>query len=292
MGKQFRRALLLAAIFALLLPQLLFSNLSLNNCCGRWLGPLYLGLASAASYVDVNVSQAKQMIDSNPNLVILDVRTQEEYDGGHTQNATLIPITELASRIDELNKERETLVYCRSGGRSATASQMLVDDGFSKVYNMLGGITAWRNAGYWIEIVHRGDLIIDGTQTYVVENCTFIQTGNIYVGDDGKLIVRDAELRMNQTYGWQFWFELEDYSTLELKNAVLTSDYVFNFNFLDYSQAILENVSLGKSFFPSFFFMKSFSRVSVYNCVLTASSSRPSQPANIRSCTLRIQRLE
>jgi rhodanese-related sulfurtransferase len=128
-------------MFTLLLPQLLFSNQWLNDCCGRWFGPLDFGLVSAGSYIDVNVSQAKQMIDSNPNLVILDVRTQAEYDSGHIQNTTLIPVTELASRIDELNKERETLVYCGSGGRSATASQMLVDNGFSKVCNMLGGIT-------------------------------------------------------------------------------------------------------------------------------------------------------
>jgi len=114
----------------------------------------------------VNVSEAKQMIESNPNLVILDVRTQEAYNEGHIGNAVLIPVSELESRLDELDMEDEILVYCRSGVRSATASQILVDNGFTSIYNMLGGITAWRNEGYWIEIIHEGDLVIDGTQTY------------------------------------------------------------------------------------------------------------------------------
>jgi len=85
-----------------------------------------------------DVSEAKQMIETNPNLVILDVRTQEEYDEGHLENAVLIPVSELESRLDELDVEDEILVYCRSGVRSATASQTLVDNGFSSVYNMLG----------------------------------------------------------------------------------------------------------------------------------------------------------
>jgi rhodanese-related sulfurtransferase len=112
---------------------------------------MFSWLVSASGYVNVDVSQAKQMIESDPNLAILDVRTQQEYNTGHIHNAILIPVTELPNRLGELNKERETLVYCGSGGRSATASQILVDNGFSNIYNMLGGITAWRNAGYPIE---------------------------------------------------------------------------------------------------------------------------------------------
>lgn len=104
--------------------------------------------ASAESYTNVFVSEAKTMIRSNPSLVILDVRTQSEYDEGHIRNAKLIPHTELEGRLDELNKTDEILVYCRLGGRSATASQLLVDNGFLYVYNMLGGITEWIVEGY------------------------------------------------------------------------------------------------------------------------------------------------
>jgi len=107
----------------------------------------------ASPYTNVTVSQAKGMIDSNPDLVILDVRYQYEYDAGHIKNAILIPITALESRLGELNKEKETLVYCKSGGRSASACGILDAHGFTKVYNMLNGITAWISAGYPIEIV-------------------------------------------------------------------------------------------------------------------------------------------
>lgn len=108
--------------------------------------------ANSSSYSNVTVSEAKAMIDSNPSLVILDVRTISEYDSGHIRNAKLIPVTELPGRLHELNATDYILVYCLSGGRSSTASQILVDNGFTNVYNMLGGITAWTNAGYSVYI--------------------------------------------------------------------------------------------------------------------------------------------
>ncbi|MBY8990704.1 MAG: rhodanese-like domain-containing protein [Candidatus Lokiarchaeota archaeon] len=86
-----------------------------------------------------------------PNLVILDVREQNEYDESHLINATLIPLGEINGRIDELEpyNETEILVYCRSGARSASASLNLADNhGFTKIFNMLGGITDWITAGY------------------------------------------------------------------------------------------------------------------------------------------------
>jgi len=101
----------------------------------------------AEGYTNVTVSEARSMIDSNPSLTVLDVRTQSEYDSGHIKNAKLIPVTELEERLDELSKTDEILVYCRSGVRSQTASQILVDNGFLHVYNMLGGISAWISEG-------------------------------------------------------------------------------------------------------------------------------------------------
>jgi parallel beta-helix repeat protein len=102
----------------------------------------------ASSYNDVTVTAAKTMIDQKPYLVILDVRDQSEYDSGHIRNSKLIPVSELATRLNELSKTDEILVYCMAGGRSVTASQILADNGFSHVYNMLGGIAAWIAAGY------------------------------------------------------------------------------------------------------------------------------------------------
>lgn len=113
----------------------------------------FIVTVKANPYTNVSVSVAKTMIDSNPDLVILDVRYRYEYDDGHLRNAILIPLGELESRLDELDKEKETLVYCRSGGRSASASGILDANGFTSVYNMQGGILAWINAGYPIKIV-------------------------------------------------------------------------------------------------------------------------------------------
>lgn len=104
--------------------------------------------AHAANYTDVSVTEAKTMIDQKPSLVILDVRNQSEYDDGHIRNARLIPVWQLASRLNELNKTDEILVYCKKGARSAAASLTLADNGFLHIYNMLEGITAWINATY------------------------------------------------------------------------------------------------------------------------------------------------
>lgn len=98
-------------------------------------------------YIDITVQQAKEMIDSG-DVLILDVRTQEEYDAGHIRNSTLIPVQVLDKRWNELPRDKKILVYCRSGHRSLQASEILVNNGFKEIYNMKGGIMEWINAGY------------------------------------------------------------------------------------------------------------------------------------------------
>ncbi|MDD1745365.1 MAG: rhodanese-like domain-containing protein [Candidatus Methanoperedens sp.] len=100
-----------------------------------------------AKYVDVSVQQGKEMID-NGGVFILDVRTQEEYNEGHIMGSILIPVDELDSRLKELPRDKKILVYCRTGHRSLTASEKLENSGFTQLYNMNGGITEWKNAGY------------------------------------------------------------------------------------------------------------------------------------------------
>jgi len=100
------------------------------------------------SYGDVTVEQAKVLIESKPSLILLDVRTQEEYDSGHIEGAILIPIIELEDRLDELSKNKEMLVYCRTGNRSSTAVNVLRANGYTKIFHMKNGITAWTQAGY------------------------------------------------------------------------------------------------------------------------------------------------
>jgi parallel beta-helix repeat protein len=108
--------------------------------------------AMASDYTDVSVSEARALIETNPSLVLLDVRNQSEYDAGHIRNAKLIPLWELATRLNELNKTDEILVYCGVGGRSINASRILASDDFSHVYNMLGGTTEWIREGYPVYI--------------------------------------------------------------------------------------------------------------------------------------------
>jgi rhodanese-related sulfurtransferase len=100
--------------------------------------------------------QKSIMIDDTPeefesnmqgDYLLLDVRTQGEFDEGHITDSTLIPVSELERRLDEINeyKNLPVLVYCRSGNRSVTASNILLENGFTNVHNLLGGINAWNN---------------------------------------------------------------------------------------------------------------------------------------------------
>ena len=100
-----------------------------------------------AQIVDVSVQQGKEMIDRG-EVFILDVRTREEYDAGHIRGSALIPVQELDKRLNEIPRDKKILVYCRTGHRSVTASEILVNNGFKEVYNMKGGIAAWTGAGY------------------------------------------------------------------------------------------------------------------------------------------------
>jgi len=74
---------------------------------------------------------------------LLDVRQPKEYQSEHLPGAKLIPLPDLGLRIDELNAEIPTIVYCAIGGRSRIAAQMLASKGFKKIYNLSGGIKAW-----------------------------------------------------------------------------------------------------------------------------------------------------
>ena len=122
---------------------------------GVMLASLFAGAVSGAGVsaggaeeeVDnITIKEAEEMLNSQ-NVVVLDVRAQAEYESGHIARAKLIPVSELEGGIDELDKGKNIIVYCGSGGRSAKASEILVKYGFEDVYCMLGGITAWIDAG-------------------------------------------------------------------------------------------------------------------------------------------------
>ncbi len=100
-----------------------------------------------AKQIDITVEQGKKMIDGG-EVFILDVRTVEEYNDGHVNGSVLIPLADLEKRLNEIPRDRKILVYCRTGHRSTQASEILVKNGFTQVYNMKGGITDWTKAGY------------------------------------------------------------------------------------------------------------------------------------------------
>lgn len=104
--------------------------------------------ADDSKYGDVSVQEVRDLIESIPDLVILDVRTVSEYDDEHIEGAVLIPVQELVDRLDELSTSDELIVYCRSGNRSSTAVQILKDNDFVKIYHMYEGIIGWIDAGY------------------------------------------------------------------------------------------------------------------------------------------------
>ena len=93
----------------------------------------------------VSVAEAHQMYTEG--TFVLDVRTPEEWNEFHAPNTTLIPLDELAARVNELPKDRPILVVCRSGNRSQAGRDILVQAGFDAT-SMVGGLNAWRDSGY------------------------------------------------------------------------------------------------------------------------------------------------
>ena len=81
-------------------------------------------------------------------FTFLDVRTVEEYKQGHIKGAHLIPVQVLDKHLAEVPKDRQVYVYCHSGARSSRAAKLLADKGYTKIENVVGGIEAWKAAGY------------------------------------------------------------------------------------------------------------------------------------------------
>jgi len=105
---------------------------------------LLTACAQAASYEQITQEEAKQIMDTTNGYILLDTRTQEEYDQSHIPGALLIPHTEIAERAEEElpDKDQLILVYCRSGNRSKQASVVLAELGYTNVKEF-GGINTW-----------------------------------------------------------------------------------------------------------------------------------------------------
>lgn len=107
---------------------------------------------ASAQTINIPAQEAKKMIDSKDYGLVLDVRTMEEYTGelGHIDGALLIPVQELKERVGEIEKykDKKVIVVCHSGVRSRKASDLLLQKGFKKVYNIADGMVGWDSQKY------------------------------------------------------------------------------------------------------------------------------------------------
>jgi rhodanese-related sulfurtransferase len=101
-------------------------------------------VSKKASFYNITPEEAKKRLDSEKDIILLDVRTKEEYDTGHIKESMLIPVDSLKQEAEGKLKDKEApiFVYCRSGNRSTAAAKILVELGYKNVYN-LGGINKW-----------------------------------------------------------------------------------------------------------------------------------------------------
>lgn len=96
-----------------------------------------------AAYLNIQAFELKAMLSQAQPPVVLDVREPSEYAEGHIPNAVLLPLGTLEKDPPKLPKENPVVTVCRSGRRSAIAADILTRAGFTKVYNLSGGMLAW-----------------------------------------------------------------------------------------------------------------------------------------------------
>lgn len=100
--------------------------------------------AEIPSVVNITAEEGKTMMEEDATIILVDVRTEDEYKEEHIPGALLLPVDNLESLAPEMISDKEAvyIIYCRSGNRSATAAQQLIDLGYQNIYDM-GGIIDW-----------------------------------------------------------------------------------------------------------------------------------------------------
>lgn len=94
----------------------------------------------------ITATELKKRMDAGDDIQLIDVRQPDEYEFAKIEGAKLIPLGEIVKRMDEINPNRETVLHCKAGGRSAQAIEKLKQAGFTgELKNLAGGITAWSN---------------------------------------------------------------------------------------------------------------------------------------------------
>jgi sulfur-carrier protein adenylyltransferase/sulfurtransferase len=122
----------------------LISNLKITESLQKSLDRIYTKLNSIENMIqECTVLELKQMLDNGENIILIDVREPNEFEIAHI-NGTLIPLSEIQERWNEIPEEGKVVIHCRSGVRSANAIRFLQEQhGYSNLTNLKGGILAW-----------------------------------------------------------------------------------------------------------------------------------------------------
>jgi rhodanese-related sulfurtransferase len=98
----------------------------------------------------ISLSEWKNIYDNEKDYIVIDVRTQKEYNNQKIPNTKLINFydTDFKDQLNQLDKNKKYLIHCRSGSRSANALSVMKELGFTNVQDLKGGINAWNSAGY------------------------------------------------------------------------------------------------------------------------------------------------
>ncbi|MFC2145618.1 rhodanese-like domain-containing protein, partial [Actinomycetota bacterium] len=121
-----------------------------------------------------------EIINNDKDYIILDVRTQDEFNEGHLEKARLISVDDLDKVLDVLPKNKPIIVYCQSGVRSRKAAEILVNNGFSQVYDM-GGILGWQKEGY--------PIIVEEGAVSAIEFITVDEAYEVFLNNEGYLFI-------------------------------------------------------------------------------------------------------
>lgn len=96
-----------------------------------------------SAFQEIQAEEVKAMIAGKEDIVLLDIREQSDFEQGHLNGSISIPIGQITSRINELDKNKTIVVICYTGASSAQVAGYLVENGFAKVKNLLGGMMSW-----------------------------------------------------------------------------------------------------------------------------------------------------
>ena len=99
---------------------------------------------------NVTVIELKELLDNKESITLIDCREQGEWDEAHLEDATLIPLSNFQNQYADILKDKDAkiLIHCRSGKRSLQACQLLMQEGYSNLSNIEGGILAWDQNGF------------------------------------------------------------------------------------------------------------------------------------------------